>query len=134
MARVLFLDEEQILADDLPILLKEKGLDVRSTTSVAQALEILAQEEFDAVLLDIIMPPEEDMDAELLDYGRETGVEVARRMKADKPDVPIVAFTVVRDPRIRTRMLEAGIARILNKPMELEQIADVLWQVIRAKA
>jgi len=133
VARVLFLEDEEILVEDLPILLKEKGLEVKSTTSIAQALKWLAQEEFDTVLLDIMMPPEEGMDAEKLDYGRETGVEVARRMKAIKPEVPIVAFTVVRDPRIRAAMRDAGITTVLNKPQELEQIADALRQVIRAK-
>lgn len=129
MAKVLFLEDERILVEDLPVLLKEEGIEMKSTTSINQALEWFAEEEFDAVLLDIMMPLEKDMDAEQLDYGRETGVEVARRMKAIKPDVPIVALTVRRDPEIQAKMREAGVAMILNKPSELEQIATVLRQV-----
>jgi CheY-like chemotaxis protein len=52
-------------------------------------------------------------------------------MKAIRPDVPIIAFTVLTDPEVRKEMREAGITTVLGKPSELEQIATVLWQVIR---
>lgn len=134
MARILFLEDEEDLGMYLPLLLKEKSLEVISTTSITQALEWLAKESFDAVLLDIMMPPTEDMDAENLDYGRETGVEVAQRMRAIRPDVPIVALTVLTDSEILTKVWKAGVTEILNKPSEPEQIVDVLQQVIRTKA
>jgi DNA-binding response OmpR family regulator len=73
-----------------------------------------------------MMPPSADMDAEAVEYGRETGVEIARRMKALKPQVPIIALTVVSDPEIRTKMREAGIAYIINKPSDLEPMVDAL--------
>lgn len=76
MYKVLFLEDERYLVQDLPRLLKSKGLNMIGTTSITEALELFAKEKFDAVLLDIMMPPAEDMDAEALDYGRETGVEV----------------------------------------------------------
>lgn len=125
------MEDEKELVDYLPSSLKGKGLEVIGTTSIDQALEWLTQESFDAVLLDIMMPPAENMNAEQLDYGRETGVEVARRMKVIKPEVPIVAFTVLTDPEIRAKVLAAGVTRILNKPIEPEQIAEVLLQVSR---
>ena len=131
MTRILFLEDEKDLVEYLPSLLKGKGLEVIGTTSIDQALEWLAQEPFDAVLLDIMMPPAENMKAEQLDYGRETGVEVVRRMRAIKPQVPIVAFTVLTDPEIRAKVQAAGVTRILNKPIEPEQIAEVLLQVSR---
>jgi CheY-like chemotaxis protein len=134
MPRVLFLEDEEDLVEYLPRLLKEKALEVTGTVFIDEALERFAKEDFDVVLLDIMMAPAADMDAEELDYGRETGVEVARRMKAIKPDVPIVALTVLTDSKIRAEMREAGIVEILNKPSEPEQIADFLWQVIRVRS
>jgi len=127
------LDEEEDLSTYLPKLLREKGLEVIGLSSITQALERFAKEPFDAVLLDIMMPPAEDMDAEQLDYGRETGVEVARRMRRLRPDVPIVALTVVRDPEIQAKMWEAGIIEIINKPADPEQIAEVLLRSIQRR-
>jgi CheY-like chemotaxis protein len=133
MPRVLFLEDEIMLVEHLPILLREKGMEVSSTASVHDALDKFANESFDAVLLDIMMPPAEDMNAERLNYGRMTGVEVARRMKDIKPDVPIVVFTVLTNPEVWKELWEAGVARIVNKPSEVDTVADALWQVIRAR-
>jgi CheY-like chemotaxis protein len=133
MTRVLFLEDEEDLVLYLPRVLKE-DLEIVGTTSIDEALRRFAEEDFDAVLLDIVMPPADDMDAEQLNYGRVTGVEIARRMKDIKPNVPIVAFTVVTDPEIRAEMWKAGIDQIISKPSEPDQIAYGLWRVIRAKA
>lgn len=130
MYKVLFLEDEQHLVQSLPRLLKSKGLNMIGTTSITEALELFAKEKFDAVLLDIMMPPAEDMDAEALDYGRETGVEVVRRMQVINPTVPIVSLTVVRDRRIQARMREAGIVEVINKPAETEQIVETLFRAI----
>jgi CheY-like chemotaxis protein len=131
MARVLYLEDEEILVEDVPILLQEQGLKVKSTASIEEALEWFAAEDFDVVLLDIMMTPSDDMDDEQVDYGRETGVEVARKMKAVKPGVPIVAFTILRDPEIHARMRDAGVAEIVNKPCEPVQVSDAIWRLIR---
>jgi CheY-like chemotaxis protein len=135
MARILLLDDEGEIVEQLPPLLKDKGLEITGTVSIPEALALLGKEPFDAVLLDIMMTLPESMqaDAEKLDYGRETGVEVARQMKEIKPGVPIVAFTALTDPEIRARMREAGIVETLSKPAELTQVADVLLRVLRTR-
>ena len=131
MARILYLEDEENLVDLLPDILKTKNFDVTATMSIEKALEQLAHENFDAVLLDIMMEPADNMNAEELDYGRKTGIEVARRMKALKPNVPIVAFTVITDPKIVGEMKQAGIMNIVNKPAEIEQIVNALLQAVK---
>lgn len=134
MPKVLFLEDEEILVDDLPVLLGEEGWEVKSTLSISEALEWLDVEDFDVVLLDIMMPPAENMDAEQLNHGRETGIEVARQMKKRKSDMPIIAFTVLRDHERLAKIREAGVIEIINKPAELDQIVEVLRRVIRGKS
>jgi CheY-like chemotaxis protein len=129
MARILYLEDEEDLVRYLPGFLKEKGLEMFATTSIEEALEKFAEEDFDAVLLDIMMPPEDDWDAEQLDYGRVTGLEIARRMKGCKPHTPIVAFTVITDPKVMENMRQAGIVVTIHKPSELDQIVTTLKQV-----
>jgi CheY-like chemotaxis protein len=129
--RVLYLEDEQDMVEYMPLLLREKGLAVIGTTSISEALTWFEEQEFDAVLLDIFMPPTDDMDVEALNYGRETGVEVARQMKKLKPQVPIVALTVVTDPEIQAHMREAGIDSVVNKPSDPDPIAETLLRVIR---
>ncbi|MGC1377183.1 MAG: response regulator [Anaerolineales bacterium] len=131
MVKILYLEDEQDLVDLLPMLLKGKGLEVFATTSIEEALERFTEEKFDAVLLDIMMQPADDMDAEKLDYGRKTGIEVARRMMALKPEIPIVAFTVMTDEKIMDEIRRAKVMHIIHKPSELDQIVVTLAQVTK---
>jgi PAS domain S-box-containing protein len=84
------------------------------------ALDLLARERFDAVLMDIQMPG--------LD-----GVETTRRIRAGKgvldPDVPIVAVTAHALPGDRERLLAAGISDYLAKPFEVEELIRALSRI-----
>ena len=77
------------------------------------------------------MPPSKSMDMEKVQYGRETGVEVARCLKKINPNVPIISLTVVNDPEIKSRMKEPGICRIVNKPSDPSTIADAIINEIK---
>jgi len=127
--KILYIEDEKDMVDLLPLLLKEKEINVTSTSSISDALEKLEDDSFDGILLDIMMPPTENMEDQVLDYGRTTGIEVARRIKAIRPDIPIIAFTALTDSEVRRKMYEVGIKKILEKPSEIDEIATVLRQV-----
>jgi CheY-like chemotaxis protein len=131
VVRVLYLEDEEDTLEVLPLYLREEGIEIIGTLSIEDALQWVSEQSFDAVLLDIMMPPTENMDDESLDYGRLTGIEVARRVKAIKPGLPIVAFTVLTDREIRKQIRDAGVIAIISKPCEPDVIADTLLRVIR---
>lgn len=133
MCRVLYLEDEADLVEVVQILLGQRGLEVIGTTSIPEALTWLAQQPFDIILLDVMMSPSEDMDREVVEYGRETGVEVARQMKAVRPEIPIVALTVTTDNDIRDRLRAAGVVHIADKPIEPEPLADTLLRYAHKK-
>jgi len=82
------------------------------------ALERLAAEPFDLVLLDGMMPG--------LD-GPATAREIRRRERASGlPPIPIVALTASVLPEDRARMLEAGMDDHLGKPVRFEDLATAL--------
>jgi len=129
--RILFIEDEKELVRDLPPLLESKGFEVMATTDAAEALHLFDELDFDVVLTDIAMPPSADINGKSVAYGRETGVVVAQRLHETKPDVPIIALTVIRDPQIVSRMRKAGIRYILHKPQELQRIVETLEKVTR---
>ena len=133
MPRILLLEDEPFLVQTLPAVLKDKHseLQVVGQVSITQALAQLEAEDFDAVLLDISMPPTDDMDWDEIEHGRLTGIEVARRIKLIKPKIPIVVLTVVSDPLIQRKIWETGVVAIINKPAEAEQIAEALLRATR---
>jgi CheY-like chemotaxis protein/HPt (histidine-containing phosphotransfer) domain-containing protein len=85
------------------------GVDVVAVASGSEALDRLAREPFDLLLVDGMMPG--------LD-GPGTAREIRRRERAtDLPRLPIVAITASGQPEDRARMLEAGIDDLVVKPI-----------------
>jgi putative two-component system response regulator len=74
-------------------------------TSGADALEIVRQQQFDLILLDVMMP---GMD----------GYEVCRRLKADivTREIPVIFVTALTEVQDETRGLELGAVDFLHKP------------------
>ncbi|AOS44499.1 Response regulator PleD [Lacunisphaera limnophila] len=87
------------------------GLRVLVAESGARALELLAQQPVDLVLLDMIMPG--------LD-----GLAVCQRMKQHPVwrDLPLIFLTAVDDPAQKVRALEAGAVDYLNKPVHPPEV------------
>lgn len=133
MPRVLYLEDEEAVLEALPLLLEAEGIEVVGTSSIEEALQWASEQSFDAMLLDVMMPPTEDMDDESLDYGRLTGKEVAKQIKEIQPELPIVAFTVLTDRELRNEIKEAGVTLIVTKPCEPDVVAGALQQVTKNK-
>lgn len=130
--RILFIEDERFFLEQLQMALTE--YEITPAYSAVKGMELIQDGDFDAVLLDIMMSPSEDMDPEFVDYGRSTGVEICRRIKNLKPELPVIALTVVRDPGILERIKEAGAARVLNKPASSSAVSECLSEVLSAEA
>ena len=130
--RVLFIEDERFFLEQLQMALTD--YEITPAYSAVKGMELIQDGDFDAVLLDIMMSPSEDMDPEFVDYGRSTGVEICRRIKNLKPELPVIALTVVRDPGILDRIREAGASRVLNKPASSSAVSECLSEVLSAEA
>lgn len=87
------------------------------------ALELLAQESFDIVLLDLHMP-------------RRSGFEVASSLRCSNPphplhDIPILALTADASEETRRRTREAGMDDFLAKPFHLPELEERLRRLLR---
>ncbi|MCC5878795.1 MAG: response regulator, partial [Idiomarina sp.] len=88
-----------------------------AASSAELGLEVLKQQEFDVVFMDIHMP---ELD----------GVEATRRLRAETLSQPyIIGLTANPMPNMRERAMEAGMNAYLTKPFQLTDIQDVLREV-----
>jgi len=85
------------------------------------ALEILAKEDFDAVLMDIEMP---EMDGIEATKAIRNGEENVRNSK-----IPVIALTAHALKDYEERSFSAGMDSYLTKPIDIEKLSEVLQSI-----
>lgn len=110
-ARILLVDDSQTYSLALADELQRGGHDVVSASSGASALEYLAVQSVDAVVLDVFMPGID-------------GLEVCRRVRTDTVhrDVPVLLLTGRTDSTVRVSGMEAGADELIAKSPDLAQL------------
>lgn len=118
-----------LVVDDIPLnveLLEDdlvsSGYEVITAFDGRSALEKVATEQPDLILLDVMMP---DMD----------GFEVCRRLKSDEETVliPIVMVTALSEKADRIKGIEAGVDDFLTKPVDKQQLNARVKSLLRVK-
>jgi adenylate cyclase len=102
---ILVVDDNASNRDVLARRLKREGHQVVTAANGACALELVASQEFDLVLLDLIMP-------------EMNGFEVLRRLKATEHtrDVPVIVISALDELDSVVRCIESGAEDYLTKP------------------
>lgn len=121
-ARILVVDDVPINVRLLQAKLTAEYFDVVTASDGPSALEALAAEPPDIVLLDVMMP------------GM-TGFEVCRRIKADPrwTHIPVIMVTALDLPEDRVEGLEAGADEFLTKPVDDLALLARVRSLVRLK-
>ncbi len=111
--RVLVVDDNLINNELVRFVLEAGGFQVDVAVDAAQALELLAVQPPDLVLMDIQMP------------GM-SGLELTRRLKADSATrrIPVVAFTAYAMKGDEARLRDAGCDGYISKPIDVATFAQ----------
>jgi PAS domain S-box-containing protein len=117
--RVLFVDDEESLAEVGQRLLENLGYKVTVRTSSASALAVIAAEPtaYDFVITDQTMP-------------EMTGVELARKILSLKPDMPVILATGFSHLVDAEQARAAGIRAFVMKPLTKREIARTVRKVL----
>jgi DNA-binding response OmpR family regulator len=120
--KILIVDDSPTYLESLAQLLRQDGHDVVLARSGEEALELLAVELVDAVILDLLMPG----------IG---GVETCRRIRKDLAwrHIPVMMLTGRDDEEARREGLLAGVDEFVVKSPELELLRVRLRSLLRKK-
>ncbi len=111
-----------LVVDDNPVnliiakkTLEKLNLSVTTANSGSEAISLLEKEKFQAILMDMQMP---EMD----------GAQTTKRIRRGNhnPQIPIYALSASTNEKEKTLAKEAGMNGYLNKPIEIEQLTQVL--------
>ncbi|MFO7708854.1 MAG: response regulator [Desulfobacterales bacterium] len=113
VARLLVVDDEEKVRVYLARLLAHKGYQVETAADGESAFEKITQQDFDVVLLDIIMPGA-------------SGMEMLPRIKKIKPKVQVIMLTGNASVTIGVESIKLGAFDYLLKPIDLERLHECL--------
>ena len=116
--RVLVVDDEQMLADLLASALRYEGWEVTTAGTGVAAVRAAQEIEPDVIVLDIMLP---DFD----------GLEVMRRVRGHRPNVPVLFLTAKDAVEDRVAGLTAGGDDYVTKPFSLEEVVARLRALLR---
>lgn len=107
--KVLVVDDDPVVAKSFDRVLSGKGYAVITARNGEEALSKISNENYDVVFTDIKMP------------GM-SGLEVAERIKASQPWLPVVIVTGYGSDAYEARAEAAGVSGFLRKPLSPDMI------------
>ncbi|MEK6326431.1 MAG: response regulator transcription factor [Actinomycetota bacterium] len=116
-ARILLVDDEQSVQTLLAYPLRKDGFEVVTAQDGREALDRFAEQRFDLVVLDIMLPK--------LD-----GIEVCRRMRS-RSQVPIIMLTAKDDEIDKVLGLEMGADDYITKPFSVREFRSRVRATLR---
>lgn len=121
-SEILVVDDDARIRQLIGIMLEAEGYKLSQAANGREAMERVAQQPPDLILLDIMMP---DMD----------GFEVASRIKQNPAtqSIPIIMITALEDGDSRLRALNLGAEEFLTKPVNRAELWVRVRNLLRLK-
>ena len=118
--RVFIVEDERRIARFLQIELEHEGFLTATEANGRRAFERIAQEEYDIVLLDVMLP---DMD----------GMEICRRVR-EVSDVPIIMLTARDEIEDKVNGLDIGADDYMTKPFAVQELLARIRAALRKRS
>ena len=119
--RVLLIEDEQRLAENIVAALRETGLAVDHAPDGETGSHLAGQDVYDAIVLDLMLP-------------LKSGQRVLRDLRREKLHTPVLILTAQEGKESIVELLNAGADDYLSKPFDLgELLARVKALIRRAK-
>ncbi len=115
--KILICDDSQFIRKRLATILTELNPEILEAKDGAEALDLLKKENFDLVLLDLLMP-------------NITGKEVLERMFDEKLNTPVIVLSADIQETTLKYCIEKGAVAFLTKPPKAEDLIETVKKVL----
>ena len=107
--RILLVDDEPAILFGFSRFLSQVGYEVKESSCLSEAREALCSEEFNAVILDLMLPDG-------------NGIDWIPDLRAAVPDIAIIVVTGAGDIPIAVEAMRRGADNFLTKPINMFDI------------
>lgn len=107
--RLLLAEDEEELSEALTAVLRRNNYSVDAVYNGQDALDYAEGQEYDGIILDIMMP-------------KKSGLEVLRTLRAHKNQVPVLLLTAKTQVDDRVEGLDSGADDYLGKPFAMKEL------------
>ena len=118
MPKLLIVDDESDIREFARNFFKKRGIDVLTSSSGREALELIAQNSPQLVLLDVRM---EEM----------TGIEVLRELRQKDNRTRVIMVTGVEDEDVIKEAKTLGVVSYIHKPLILEELEKIVLSQLK---
>ena len=117
MARILVIDDCEVIRNLLLDFFKERGFVVDVAPTAPEGEQMATDQDYDAVICDTHL-------------AGHSGTELVARLSQQKPSLPIIMTNSMAE-QASTQAEEVGALACLHKPFELDQMGELVYSVIR---
>jgi len=115
--RILVVDDDDTVRGSLGDLLEFHGFTVTAVASAGQALEAVAESDFDLVISDLVMP------------GM-SGIELIQAIRKAGKDMPLLVMTGFASIEYAVESMKAGACDFITKPLKFDHVMLVIRRVL----
>ena len=116
--RLLIAEDEEDLAEVLSVFFEKNHFTVETVHNGFDAYEAATQEQYDAIILDVMMP-------------KMNGIEVLQKLRAEKVSAPIMMLTAKGETDDHITGFNAGADDYLPKPFDPDELLSRVRAMLR---
>lgn len=118
---IYLVDDDDAVRQSLEFLLSTAGIKARGFDSARAFFDMLPQIESGCVITDVRMP-------------EITGVDLLKRVKQDKPELPVIVITGHADVALAVEAMKMGAADFLEKPFDDDELIAAVRSALNSAA
>ena len=120
--KILVLDDDRIVLESCKRILEAEGLRVFLVSNVKEAVELLEDECFDLMIMDVKMPEQDGM------YLLE---KIKKKWPVDsKPELPVLVMSGYPTPDTISESLSKGARDFIEKPFTPEELIEAVQSAL----
>ncbi|MGD0843508.1 MAG: sigma-54 dependent transcriptional regulator [Geobacteraceae bacterium] len=114
---ILLVDDEEPVRESLQLLLKNADYLISGCGSGEEALQLLANEQFDIIVTDLFLP---DI----------TGIDILTKAKRFSPSIEVILITGHASAETAVRAMKEGAFDYITKPLNIEELRVIIAKAI----